>query len=364
MKKKLIYFLLIIVTFFMGAASNFILFEYYYKPTTETINKTINEIKVEETLIEEAIDKIYDSVVVVETIRNNKIVASGTGFIYKVDNKKGYIITNHHVISGGNAVEIIFSGGKRAEATILGSDVYADIAVLGIDKNNVTTIAEIGTAKDLKIGSTVFAIGAPVGAEYGGTVTRGIISGNERLVATSLSGSSSNDWLMRVVQTDAAINPGNSGGPLVNIAGQVIGVNSLKLVDEKIEGIGFAIPIDDAMKYVTHLEKGEAINRPFLGVQLLDVTETFALFYNNIDIDDDIEVGAVIQDVVKDSAADKAKLKKGDVIIKMDDKMINNKAELRYQLYNCDVGDKIKVTYYRDKKINTVQVTLDKLEEE
>lgn len=364
MKKGIIYALLAIIIFVMGAASNFFLFEYYYQPQPETINKVINEIKVEETLIEEAIAKIYDSVVVIQTIHNNKITASGTGFVYKVDEKAGYIITNHHVISDADQVEVIFNGENKAEAIILGSDVYADIAVLSIDKSYVTTIAEIGTAQDIKLGSTVFAIGAPVGAEYGGTVTRGVISGKDRLVTTSLSGSTSNDWLMRVLQTDAAINPGNSGGPLVNIAGEVIGINSLKLVDAKIEGIGFAIPIDDAMRYVNNLEQGKAIDRPFLGVQLLDLTETFALFYSNINIAEDVKSGAVIQSVITDSTAAKAKLKKGDVIIQVDKKKIKNKAELRYELYNYNVGDKIEVTYYRDQNINTVTVILDKMEEE
>lgn len=364
MKKGILYSLLMIVVFSMGALFNFVLFQFYYQP--EIIvpeNRVINEIKVEETLIEEAIEKVYDSVVVIETIRGNQVIASGTGFVYKVDEKHGYIMTNYHVVSEAKKVEVMFVNGDRVEGKVLGGDVYADIAVLSVDRKLVTTIAELGTATSLKLGSTVFAIGAPIGAEYGGTVTRGVISGKDRLVATSLGGSAGNDWLMRVIQTDAAINPGNSGGPLVNVAGQVIGINSLKLVDAKIEGIGFAIPIDDAKRYVLSLEKGEAINRPFLGVQLLDLTETFALFYSNISISDDVKFGAVVQDVVTDSGAAKAKLKKGDVIFKINDKDIKNKAELKYELYNYEVGEKIKITYYRDNKINTVDVVLTKMEE-
>lgn len=360
-RKYILYFLIALLFFFLGIIFNYAYIT-YNPVTTETINKVVNEIKIEETAVEEAIEKVYNAVVVVESLKNDATVSSGTGFVYKEDNKHGYIITNYHVLSDGNKAAVTFSNGERVEADILGSDVYADIAVLSVPKSKVIKVASIGSSAKMAVGNTVFAIGAPVGIEYSGTVTKGIISNKERFVPISLSGSSSNDWLMRVIQTDAAINPGNSGGPLVNIAGEVIGITSLKLIDSKIEGIGFAIPIEDAMLYVEKLEKGEVISRPMLGVQLLDVTEIFALFYSNITLDDDVKEGAVIQAVIKDSAATKAGLKKGDVILKIGDKRIKNKAELRYELYKYDVGSKVKITYYRDKKIREVEVTLKSID--
>ncbi len=360
MRKRLLQILLILIVFFMGAASNFLLFEYYVRPVQ--VKETLKtEIKAEETVIEEAIGKVYDSVVVVESLKNGNKVSSGTGFVYKVDNKNGYIMTNNHVVSDVSEVMITFSSEERVAAKVLGKDIYADIAVLSVPKEKVIEVAEIGNPLDLKLGNTVFAIGAPISVDYSGTVTRGVVSGKDRLVPISLSGGSGSDWLMRVIQTDAAINPGNSGGPLVNILGKVIGINSLKLVSNQVEGIGFAIPIDDAMEYVGQLENGLEIMRPALGVHLIDVNETLVLFYNNIIVDEDIEEGTVIQEVVNGSPAEKAGLKKGDVILKIADKKIKNKAELRYELYKHKVGSKIKITYYRSKKIYTTEVLLKEI---
>ncbi len=357
MKNKLAYFFGLLLFFLLGITFNHF-YTTYFPLTTKTINKIVNEVKIEEVAIEEAIDKVYDSVVVVESWQRNEVIGSGTGFVYKTDHKYGYIITNYHVINNGDKAVITFSNGEIVEASILGSDVYADIAVLRVSKDKIITVAAIGNSKDIKLGNTVFAIGAPLGSEYSGTVTRGIISSKERFIQISLSRGSSNDWLMRVIQTDAAINPGNSGGPLVNLAGEVIGINSLKLMNIEIEGIGFAIPIEDAMLYVEKLEKGELISRPVLGVQLLDVSETFALFYSGITLDKDISKGVVIQAVIDDSSARKAGLEKGDVILMIGSKEVSNKAELRYELYKYNANEVIEITYYRNKKTNKVKVTL------
>lgn len=322
------------------------------------VEKTINEYKIEETATFDAIDKVYDAVVVVETFVRNTSSSSGTGFVYKKDAAKGYIITNYHVIDGADKVEVIMTNGDRVGATVLGSDPLGDIAVLSIPVDKVIEVAEIGNTKNVRVGSTVFAIGAPMGSEYSGTTTRGCISAKDRMVTYSSTGKGTDDMLMRVIQTDAAINPGNSGGPLIDLAGEVIGVTSLKLVQEEIEGIGFAIPIEDAMKYMNELEKGEEIKRPVLGVQLLNVDETYALFYSNIKISDNVETGAVVQSVIENTSASEAGLKKGDVILQVGDNKVKDKAELRYELYKYEVGDKIKLQYYRDDKIKEVEITL------
>lgn len=357
MRKRIVISVVIILTFFFGCFASYLLIK-YYPLQTEEIQKVITEYKVEETTTFDAIDKVYDAVVVVETFVNNKSSSSGTGFVYKKDDNKGYIITNNHVISGSDKVEVILTNGDRVTATILGSDAVGDIAVLSIPANKVIKVAEMGNTDNTKVGSTVFAIGAPMGSEYSGTTTRGCISAKNRMVTFSLSEDGSSDILMRVIQTDAAINPGNSGGPLINLAGEVIGITSLKLVQEEIEGIGFAIPIEDAMKYMNQLEKGETVQRPVLGVQLLDLDETYALFYSDIRVSDDIDTGAVIQSVIASTSAAESGLKKGDIIQQVGSTKIKNKAELRYELYKYTVGDKIKITYYRDGKTKEIELTL------
>ena len=362
MRKKIVISLSIILTFFFGCASMYLLI--CFNPLKIKINqKTINEYKIEETASYDAIDKVYDAVVVVEVYTRNQLSATGTGFIYKKDSSNGYILTNFHVVNNSTSVKIIMTNGNRVNATILGTDNIGDIAVLSIPVKEVTKTAELAATDDIRVGSTVFAIGAPMGSEYSGTTTRGCVSAKDRMVSFSLSDVGSNDILMRVIQTDAAINPGNSGGPLINLAGEVIGITSLKLVQEEIEGIGFAIPIEDAMKYMDELEKGEAIKRPVLGVQLLDLDETYALFYSNININEDVKTGAVVQNVLANTSASEAGFKKGDVILQVGTVKVDNKAELRYELYKYSAGDKIKIIYYRDGKTSNVEVTLKSSDE-
>lgn len=358
MNKKLISILLPIIMFFLGVlAMYFVVVNYPLK--TKTINETTNNYKIEDTAIEVAIDKVYDAVVVVESFSNNKKVGTGTGFVYKKDNQKGYIMTNSHVIGSGNNVKVILSDDKEVDAKILGKDDLSDIAVLSIDLKYVKKVAELGNSKDSKLGNTVITIGAPMGSDYSGTVTRGILSGKDRMLSVSLSGYGTSDYMVRVLQTDAAINPGNSGGPLINVAGQVIGITSLKLVRSEVEGMGFAIPIEDAMRYVVDLESGKKISRPFIGIEMLDVTETYALFLQGVVVSEDVEKGVVVINVSKNSPAEKVSLKKGDIILKIGSKEILNKAELRYELYKHKAGDKLTISVFRDNKIKDYTLTLE-----
>jgi serine protease Do len=357
MKSNKKYILISVLIFFLGALGMYLLIS-YVPLKTKTITEVNNEYKIEETAVEQAIDKVYDAVVVVESFSNNRKIGTGTGFIYKKDNKYGYVMTNSHVIGNGNQVKILLSDGKEIDAKILGKDALSDIAVLSISSNSVKKVAEIGNSENTKLGNTVITVGAPMGSEYSGTVTKGILSGKDRMLTVSLSSYSSNDLMIRVLQTDAAINPGNSGGPLVNIAGQVIGITSLKLVQSEVEGMGFAIPIEDAMRYVEDLESGKEISRPFIGIEMLDVNEVYSLFIEGIIIDEEIEKGVVIINVTENSPAEKIGLKRGDIILKMGDKEIDNKAQLRYELYKYKVGDKLKIFVYRDEKISEYTLTL------
>ena len=186
-------------------------------------------------------------------------------------------------------------------------------------------------------------------------MTTGIVSGLGRPIQNS-----NNRIIRNMIQTDAAINPGNSGGPICNINGEVIGVNSLKLVQDNIEGMGFAIPIELVMTSVDRLEKGEKIVRPVLGIETLDADNTYSLYRNNILLDEDIEEGVVIVNVQDDTPASASGLVKGDIILEIEGNKISAGAHLKYILYKYTVGDTIKLKYYRDKKIKEVSIKLTK----
>ena len=352
-KRILKYFLAYVFTIFSAILAVMIYLNYFPSSKVITEKKTVNETKLTETAIEDAIDIVYDSVVTIESYKNNKNIGSGSGFIYKKDANNGYILTNHHVIDGADRVEAILTTNEVVEVKVLGSDSYTDLAVLSISKDKVTKVANLGNSDSIKLGSTVFTVGSPMGSDYSGSITRGIISGKDRTIEND-------NIVTKVIQTDAAINPGNSGGPLVNLAGEVIGITSMKLATEEIEGMGFAIPINEAKVYVEYLEKGEEISRPVMGVSLINVSDRYALYMYNIRLSSDITSGAIISSVENNSPAEKAGLKSGDVITKFDDYDITNISKLRYYLYQYKIGDKIKVTYIRDGKTLETTVTLTK----
>lgn len=317
-----------------------------------------NKVVIDNTGISAAVEKVYDAVVMVKNFQNSKVASTGSGFVYKTDSKYGYIMTNEHVVENATKVSVVLTNDKEVEATKLGGDEYLDIAVLRIPVSEVLKVATIGSTSHLKLGDTIFTIGSPVGEEYYNTVTSGIISGIDRMVTVSVN--SQSDWIMKVSQVDAAINPGNSGGPLMNSNGEVIGVNSMKLVDSSIEGMGFSIKIEDAMAHVSELEQSKTIERPMLGITLLNATDSRSLLNYGITLPSNIDSGVVVVSVVSGSGASKSGLKKGDVITKIDDEEVINAAYLKYVLYKYNVGDKIKVKYNRDGKESTTTVTLSK----
>ena len=354
MKKRLVIIVIIVLAFCLGVFGT-LAFLKCMSFDTPVIDKKVSI--TEKDSIKESIDKVYDAVVVIEGYNNGQMISVGTGFAYKQDNKKIYIITNHHVIEKASDIKITNMAGKTVDAKLLGSDEFADIAVLSVDKDKALKTVEIGSTEKASLGDTVFTVGSPMGKDYKGTVTKGILSGKDRGVTVSLN---SGSYVMEVLQTDAAINPGNSGGPLFDINGKVIGVISMKLVKDEIEGMGFALPIEIVMSSVEKLEKGETLDRPIIGVEILDIDNPYALLYNRISIDDDIKSGVVIVRTEDDYPASESGLKKGDVIIGIDNKEIKNSAYLRSVLYKHNIGDKITVKYIRDGKQKETEVTLDK----
>lgn len=322
--------------------------------------KCNNNVKIDETGIATSVGKIYDATVTIQNYVAGKLTSSGSGFVYKKDDKYGYILTNHHVIEGATKLVITMSDDRQVEGKVLGSDKYLDIAVVAIDVSYVSQVATLGTSENAYVGDTIITVGSPVGYEYRGTVTRGTLSGKNRMVEVSVV--TVNDFVMNVLQIDAAINPGNSGGPLVDINGNVIGINSLKLVEDQIEGMGFAIPIEFAMKYIGTLEEGKAIERPFIGITMLNANDTYKLYQKGIMLDDSIKNGVVVVEVSGGSGAAKAGLKKGDVIISINGNDVSDAAHLKYLLFQHSPNDEIVLDYIRGDKTNKTTLKLTKLE--
>ncbi len=355
MKTNSKYTITIIITLMIGIIGTLIVQKYIPQKREIETNKTVNI--TETNTIKSAVNEIYDAVVLVETYDNNSQISSGTGFIYKVNNGNAYIITNHHVIDGGNKYIITLTNGQEEEAKLLGSDEYSDIAVISISAEYVTSIAKLGESENSEIGDTVFAVGSPLGKEYMGTVTKGILSGKNRTVTVS---STSAQQMIEVLQTDAAINPGNSGGPLVNINGEVIGVTSMKLIKNEVEGMGFAIPIEIVNTQLESLEKGQKIERPVIGIEMIDATNIYYLYKKGITIPEEIDKGVVVIKITENYPAEKAGLEKGDIILSINDTEIEDGTHFKYILYKFKVGDEIKIKYMRNNKIHETTLKLEK----
>lgn len=291
---------------------------------------------------------------------DNQLVSTGTGFVYKKDNGKAYLMTNNHVIASGKTIKVLFTDGTELEAKIVGSDVYSDIAVLSVEDSDKIEAATMGESAKSKVGDTVFTVGSPEGSDYAGTVTKGVLSASDRLVAVALANNQTSDYYMQVLQTDAAINPGNSGGPICNTNGEVIGITNMKLVDDTVEGMGFAIPIEEALKVAAILETEGKVIRPYIGISMLDLTNSYYLWQAGIMLPDEIEEGVAVYSVENNSPADKAGLKKGDIIIELAGEEVESLAEFRYELYKHSPNEEVEVTYYRSGKVETTKLILGK----
>ncbi len=374
MKNKISYGIIVLFAFLLGGISM-----YYFSlknrvvvdsggekvPVVNTCKSCNSTVIMENGSLAASVEKTFNSVVMIKTYNGSKAKGSGSGFIYKFEGDYAYVMTNHHVVDGGNKWIIITSTDEEIEGTVLGSDEYVDIAVIKLKKTDyMEAVSMPESDKKVNLGDTVFTIGAPVGYEYRGTVTNGIVSGLNRLVEVSVknSNTSQGDYVMEVIQTNTAVNPGNSGGPLFNANGDVVGVISMKLVENSIEGMGFAIPIDYAMSHVNTLEKGEKIERPLLGISMANVTDTYLLFQNRIIVPDGIEEGVVVVEIADDSGAAKSSLQKGDVIVKLNDSKVKNAAYLKYLLFKYNPGDTVTITYNRNGKEATTKITLTKNE--
>lgn len=360
-KSPLINYILTAILCLIIGATGVLIYLDLVGTNSETGQSVISKsIEIKDEGISTAVQKVYDSVVVVENLKGETLQGTGTGFVYKKDKSFGYILTNAHVVEGGNKFYVTFTDKNRVEATVVGSDSYSDVALLKVDAKNVKAVAEIGETKDLRLGDTAFAIGAPLDYQvYSWSVTRGIISGTDRLVEVSVSNSQSADYVLKVLQTDAAINNGNSGGPLCNANGQVVGITNMKLASSAIEGMGFAIYIEDAVQYAEMFINGKTIQRPYLGIAMYDLSSLKNNFFFGTSINTDLTSGVYVQTVEDKSSAAKAGLKSGDIITAIDKEEVTSAAYLRYILYKHKIGDTITVTYYRNNQKQTAKVKLE-----
>ena len=271
--------------------------------------------------------------------------AEGSGVVYTED---GYIITNYHVIeealnSSNSAVKVTLSNNEEYEAKIVGEDETTDIALLKVEAKGLTP-ATFADSDELSVGEYAIAIGNPLGKEFAGSVTVGYISALNRTITAD-------GRTYHVIQTDAAINPGNSGGALVNSKGQVVGINTVKISDESVEGLGFAIPSNYALKIVEELKENGKIVRPYIGIYGIDLDETLATRNRLVE-------GVYLYKIASSSPAEEAGLQRGDVIVEFDGQKVSSVDEINDIKNQKEIGDKVKVKIYRNGEYKEGTITL------
>lgn len=333
--------------------------------TTKNVQLDVN------TQITDVVEKVTPSVVGVVNLQTRQDfwqqegdsaqqAGVGSGVIYKKEDGTAYVVTNNHVIEGASEIEVVLADETRVKAQLIGGDLFTDLAVLKMPAEQVEQVAELGTSENLKVGEPAIAIGNPLGLSFAGSVTQGIISGKERAIPQDFNGDGMEDWQAEVIQTDAAINPGNSGGALINIDGQLIGINSMKIAQSSVEGIGFAIPIDSAKPIIDELEQFGQVNRPYIGIEAYGLNEVpTSEWSDTLNLPQDVDGGLYIRSIRQMSPAAKAGLEPLDVITALDGEPVRDIIDLRKYLYNeKDPGDEMEITYYRDGEQDATTLTL------
>lgn len=292
--------------------------------------------------------------------------SEGSGVIYKKSGNTAFIVTNNHVIAGSNKVEVLMNNGKKLPATVVGHDAISDLAVLKINAQDVTEVASFGNSDDIQVGQTALAIGSPLGSEYATSLTEGIISAKKRTIdVTNSQGVTTGQET--VIQTDAAINPGNSGGPLINLAGQVIGINSMKLSSTgtgsgsstSVEGMGFAIPSNEVVSIINQLVANGKVIRPALGISLIDLNNIPEEQQQSVlKLPSSVTGGIVVAKINDNSPLKGSGIQKGDVIVSLGGKKVTGLASLREALYAHKLGSTVEIGYYHNGQEKTTKVRL------
>lgn len=282
-------------------------------------------------------------------------VGIGSGVIFEQERGKVRVVTNYHVIDGGDAFEVVLYDETRKNAKVIGKDMLSDLAVLEMSEEGVQQYAVFGDSSQLQVGDVVLAIGNPLGLGFSHTTTFGVISSTNRTIPVSLSNNGFYDWEMNMIQTDAAINRGNSGGALVNLDGEVIGINNMKVSNFGVEGLGFAIPSNTAVPIIQSLIAYGKVKRPFIGVATLDYD--YVQEEQEIDLPQGIDKGLLV--ITVSGPAKKAGIQPNDFIVALDQEPISSTIQLRKYLYEHKaIGEELAVTFYRNRQKQTVLLTL------
>lgn len=279
---------------------------------------------------------------------------TGSGVVYEVTENAAYIITNNHVIEDAHELEVSLYDGQTVSGELIGTDALTDIAIVKISGNFDIEPVNIGDSSALRSGDQVYAIGNPLGLDLSGTVTQGIVSAVNRSIEVSTS---AGEWEIEVIQTDAAINPGNSGGALINANGELVGINSLKVSEDGVEGLGFAIPVNQVTTIVDELTANGEVVRPYVGVGLASLDEVSPYYLQSLP--EGITEGVIIGSLDENSAAALAGLEKADIITALNGTVITDPSAFRNYLYTeVTVGDKLIITYYHGGEQRTAEITL------
>lgn len=286
--------------------------------------------------------RVYDRDIFNRRVEVGKSVGSGVLF-----DKQGYIVTNNHVVAGGKEVNVSLSNGKTVSGVVVGTDPSTDLAVVKIDGADDLPVAEFGDSSALQVGETAIAIGNPLGLEFQGTVTVGVISALNRSLSDM-------DQRFPLIQTDAAINPGNSGGALVTADGKVVGINSAKIAKEGVEGMGFAIPINQAKGIIEQLISNGKVTRAYLGVYAADKDIAMRYGYNW----DQGRKGVLVMKIASMSPLSLTEIRPGDYITAIDDKEINSVKEIQAVMDEHKPGDRVTLAYEHEGKTYRTDILL------
>jgi serine protease Do len=321
--------------------------------TSNTAGTTVSNVHLDETsAVTAAVKRVSPAVVTIQVTSGSGSGGSGSGFIF---NANGWILTNRHVVEGANQIRVVLADSRTFTGTVYGIDTLTDLAIVKVNATGLPS-APLGTSADLQQGQLAIAIGNPLGT-FENTVTTGVISGLGRQITAGDVSQTSSEQLNNLIQTDAAINPGNSGGPLLNSAGEVIGVNTA--VASSAQGIGFAIPIDAAKEILAEALAGKPLARPWIGVYYQPVTKQLASD-KGLSVDHGALIGAPASGsssgIVSGSPAASAGLRDGDVITAVDGQTVDTSHDLSTRIVTHAPGDRVVLTVQRGS--STIQVTL------
>ncbi len=332
------------------AAFQYIDTEDLEKPTDTGATIDVQEVAASSNSLADIAEQASKAIVGVKNLNSGNFQRSmketsgtGSGVIYKKTDQEAFIVTNNHVIENAGRIQISLFDGTEVEAELIGTDPLTDIAILKIKEKDEITPLRFGDSELLRAGDQVIAIGNPLGLDLSRTVTQGIVSAVDRTIEVSTS---AGDWDLDVIQTDAAINPGNSGGALINATGELVGINSLKITESGVEGLGFAIPSNEVATIAEELIKNGQVVRPYLGVSVVSLDKVPSFYLQ--DLPEKIEKGVIVASVDENSEIAKAGLQVQDVIVSINSETIEDESDLRKFLYKkLSIGDEVKLEVYR-----------------